>query len=520
MRLLQPQGSPEIDWSNPLTRGLASANVLGFAKRFDAVRRLAPVHVGTKTVAIPSGLAAGFGSTLGAGTSDRIPTALATALTARSQFFRFRRNGAGGGSLGRLSDKTNGSAGQYFYYTTGSGAIAYGIYISGAETNLVVTGSGAANTWIDVLVTHRYTGTTNELVAYVNGNLVNSASVAGTLTDAASTVLSIGNRADAARNWDGLIECAYIWDRELSAVEAKALSNNRYQIFLEEDDDDDLFLNVVSAPAATYTLTAEAGSFALTGNPAGLLAARTLTANAGSFALTGNNAGLLRTYRLAADAGAFSLTGNPATLLAARKLTAAAGSFTLTGNPATLTYNSSAATYTLTAEAGSFALTGSDAGLRAARRLAAEAGAFALTGNDTTLTLQGVPADPRYARPDSDVSVGAWLPSTGSVLADMIDETTADSTDYIYTTAPGACEIALGAVTDPATSSGQVVRYQVWSPEENALTVRLKQGATTIASWTHASLPTTPTIYAQTLSAAECDSITDYADLRFEFTAA
>lgn len=102
----------------------------------------------------------------------------------------------------------------------------------------------------------------------------------------------------------------------------------------------------------------------------------------------------------------------------------------------------------------------------------------------------------------------------------MIDEPNADAPDYIFTNAPGACEIELGAVEDPGTSTNQVIRYQAWSPEGNTLVVRLKQGSTTIAMWVHAPLPTTPTIFAQPLTPAECDSITDYTALRIEFVAA
>ncbi len=129
--------------------------------------------------------------------------------------------------------------------------------------------------------------------------------------------------------------------------------------------------------------------------------------------------------------------------------------------------------------------------------------------------------EPRYARPQSDVSAGAWLPSTGSDLFAMIDEAEAeaDATDYIYTDTPSTCEIALNAVQDPLSSAGQKVRYQVWSDTGSGLTVTLKQGAAVIATWTHASLPVTPTVFSQTLNALEAGSITDFGDLRLTFEA-
>lgn len=149
------------------------------------------------------------------------------------------------------------------------------------------------------------------------------------------------------------------------------------------------------------------------------------------------------------------------------------------------------------------------------------AGAIAVTGYAPTVTQAIAGLDPRYARPSSDISTGSWLPSVAAqTLASMIDEPTADSTDFIYTGSASACEVKLNPVTDPNTSTNQVVRYQAWSTEGNSLVVRLKQGATTIATWTHTPLPTTPTIFAQPLTGAQCDAITDYTDLRFTFTAA
>ena len=120
------------------------------------------------------------------------------------------------------------------------------------------------------------------------------------------------------------------------------------------------------------------------------------------------------------------------------------------------------------------------------------------------------------AKPSSDVLAGAWLPSVGSTLYGAIDEVSADASDYIYTSSASTCSLGLSPAVDPLTSTGQVVRYQAWSPLGNGLTVRLKQGTTTIASWTHAVLPLTPTIWSQPLSAAECDAITDYTALRLD----
>jgi hypothetical protein len=129
----------------------------------------------------------------------------------------------------------------------------------------------------------------------------------------------------------------------------------------------------------------------------------------------------------------------------------------------------------------------------------------------TWTTLSG--AVLRFARPSSDLSAGAWTPSTASDLYAMLDETTASDTDYIETTTASTCEVALNAVTDPATSSGQVVTIRAQSANGNDLVATLKQGATTIATRTFTSLGASLADYTITLTGAECDAITDYADL-------
>lgn len=125
---------------------------------------------------------------------------------------------------------------------------------------------------------------------------------------------------------------------------------------------------------------------------------------------------------------------------------------------------------------------------------------------------------PQLLVPISDVSAGAWTPSAGSDLYAMIDETVASDTDYISTVSASTCEVALGSLSDPASSSGHIVRYRL-SAEAGGVIVRLRQGTTTIASWTHSPAPSSLTTYAQTLSGGEADSITDYTALKLQFEA-
>lgn len=130
--------------------------------------------------------------------------------------------------------------------------------------------------------------------------------------------------------------------------------------------------------------------------------------------------------------------------------------------------------------------------------------------------------------PISDITDGSWLNelSTNTNLFASIDETVASDTDYIIspTLSSGfsdTCEVGLTALTDPVSSSSHTVayRYRAQGVGTMNLTVRLMQGVTIIASWTHTSVSTSYAVATQTLSGAEADAITDYGDLRFRFVA-
>lgn len=146
-----------------------------------------------------------------------------------------------------------------------------------------------------------------------------------------------------------------------------------------------------------WSLTAAAGSFALTGTAATPKIARVVSAAAGSYSLTGTIVTLRKNLPLAAGAGSYSLTGTAASLLHQWKLPAAAGSYAVTGTLASLSRGallsvdagayilSGAAAalehdFPLLAEAGSYALTGTAAGLTVGFRIAAAAGIFTLAG--------------------------------------------------------------------------------------------------------------------------------------------
>lgn len=139
----------------------------------------------------------------------------------------------------------------------------------------------------------------------------------------------------------------------------------------------------------------------------------------------------------------------------------------------------------------------------------------------------------QYARPDQDISKENWDDAAGgdndNILYDEINESTQNDSNYATSGSLSLLdttetwEVGLSNVIDPQSSSNHIVRYTYGKDASDGnvidLTVRLMQGTTQIASWTHNGIGTGFTLATQTLGAAEADSISNYSDLRLRFTA-
>lgn len=131
-------------------------------------------------------------------------------------------------------------------------------------------------------------------------------------------------------------------------------------------------------------------------------------------------------------------------------------------------------------------------------------------------------------KPASDVAAGAWTTQAGSGtgLYAVIDEVSVSDSDYIQSEikpSSSVCTIALEAGSDPGVHTGHLVRYRyaknAASGNAIGLTVRLMQGATEIASWTHTNISESWTTVEQTLTSTQAGNITDYSVLRLQFEA-
>ena len=134
-----------------------------------------------------------------------------------------------------------------------------------------------------------------------------------------------------------------------------------------------------------------------------------------------------------------------------------------------------------------------------------------------------------FARPDGSPST-RWVNGIGPLpCSDLtthfcVDETVRDDSDYIQTTGLGSGGsdsqfFTLSNIADPLQSTGHILRYTLREGNEGTnpvgFQIILRQGATVIATFTHTqgSLPTTFTLFQQTLTNAQADAITDYSNL-------
>jgi hypothetical protein len=131
------------------------------------------------------------------------------------------------------------------------------------------------------------------------------------------------------------------------------------------------------------------------------------------------------------------------------------------------------------------------------------------------------------ARPIADLATTGWVRGSGEAgaLYQDVDEDTFSDADLIRAHNPSGSgyRATLGAVADPASSSGHVFsyRYAVYSPSGAwTLVFRLWQDLTEIAAWTESgSVEQALTTVERALTGPQTDTITDYAGLWEEVVA-
>ena len=196
---------------------------------------------------------------------------------------------------------------------------------------------------------------------------------------------------------------------------------------------------VTVSQAVGYTLTANLGSYTLTGTSANLEAGYKLTAASGLFTLTGTSADFVKGYTLAADAGIYAVTGTDAELIKTSALTLVVdpGSYAVTGTAAELQqgYVLSAESgtysvlgdeadilhgYVINADTGAYSVNGTDASLQRGYLLDADVGQYEITGTNTELLTgyQMPVVDGEYSLTGTDANLIITAPGAYTIIAD------------------------------------------------------------------------------------------------------
>jgi len=140
----------------------------------------------------------------------------------------------------------------------------------------------------------------------------------------------------------------------------------------------------------------------------------------------------------------------------------------------------------------------------------------------------------QFGRPSVDTLRDNWETEVGGTtnIWAQIDEVSFDDGDYIRTVLTPTSDVyvtKLTSVEDPLSSTGHIVRFRAAKSaaggDQIDLTVQLRQGyvnegspgtlIATVATLTNISETFSTSTY--TLSGAEADSITNYADLYLRF---
>lgn len=414
----QPPEGAGIAWSDPITQGLLFLAPLSGEPPVDLVAQELLTRTGNLVPSTgPNGVHSNFGSSNYLDLPFVPPVGTGPATFAWTEF---AISPTGYSTVLNINFGTPGSTNSFAIYRAATDAtyafVAGPRGAGGSSANSPSFGTPAG--LIPNRVLNRYllrakagvfSYTPSDYDLWKNGVRLTTSSTAafGAHT---SAIARIGARDTGADPWRGLLGNLHIWGRSLLDEEAQrwTLPDGEWCTRAPRR-----ILFPVSVAGGAYTLTAEQGSYALTGQAANTLYSRSMPADQGSYALTGQAAGLAKgvlltadqgsyalsgqaanfalAYLLAAAQGSYALTGQSANTLYSRLLSAAQGSYALTGQDATLTY-APAGAYSMPADQGSYALTGQDAALKLSAVLAAAQGSYALTGQAATLTFGKVMA--------------------------------------------------------------------------------------------------------------------------------
>lgn len=550
-RLRQPKGAVRVSSSYPYAGNLrgawlaSSGSLLANASIRGGLGDLAAVS-SPSVVGTPYGLGIGLN-----GTDQYLTNTANTAVTSFPMTF-FIRCYVPSWSSYRIFDVSYGTGITTVVGLWSDGSYLKSQYYDGSSQANAETPNPSTNQWHTFASVHR---STSERSLYLNGVLVASNSDSLGALGSIDRV-TVGYAPWGAQYLNAAIVNPLLFDCALPADEIAALHANQWR--WAAPDRRVLYFGAGGGPSS-YSLTADPNTLTLLGIASSLRTSRLITANPSSLSFSGVSANTLMARKVLANPSSLSLSGSNANTLATRKTVASPGALTLSGstatfvvgkilvaNPGTLSFSGSLANLKreaiLSAQPATLTLSGSIAGLFRGKILIADPAALTLTGQSAaTTTIRILPASPsnlglvgqnatlslsgsvQKARPGSDISTGGWLPSSGSDLYAMLDETSYNDSDYIYSPnnpTTETAEVKFTSVTDPGVHTGHILRFRLAAVGlDTVFDVYLMQGATQIATWQKTVTASNTVSYEETLTSGEAASITDYTDLRIKVVA-
>lgn len=199
----------------------------------------------------------------------------------------------------------------------GAGGNTFEVAIAiGATSRTISLGTMIANEWSHLLFS--YNG--NTLAGYKNGRLTGSLSVTGDIGTTTNPLRLFENPGFPGRHSNALLDDITFYNTATTANEVGFIyEQGRGGGMLYQPPSRRSYYAQL---AAAFSILAESGSYALTGQPIPLLYGRSLQADQGSYAYSGTDAATLLGRLLDAGAAAYTLDGTPAGFIASRRISA------------------------------------------------------------------------------------------------------------------------------------------------------------------------------------------------------
>ena len=234
-RTQQPNQHINIDWSNPICRGLKKVWILNSLVPNQII---APYLKGTTTDGVVAANKYGKHLDFGTGTDGYLNTNLSTEDFKPTEITITSRCRVNAGSNGNyiINANYNGSTVPFSLSGYNLGSTTRGMaFFDGSAWHSTPQSDIRGQGWTMISGVYTSAAVSDNLRLFHNGTLDNSADVTGnpSLPTHSSSYqdIHIGRYPNDSTAFDGDIEFVFIHDRALSAIEIKSLHDNPYQIF-------------------------------------------------------------------------------------------------------------------------------------------------------------------------------------------------------------------------------------------------------------------------------------------------